>query len=578
MASTATFGGLHGRSYMPAHLAEHEDDEHGNQMGYIKGTDYSLPYLSQWSRLQVHDTGITKDLLRHINCGYLSTHGVAPTLLALKQHAQSLCVLIQALNPTLRAAEIVTSDPTTESKKGKKSAGLFPGTKDTINPQHERNSAFDFLWDLSVPYTNDDPNHNKPLNGLVNEVRGRNEAFGTDYHCPLAESAPRAKGEPVKPYANHHGLAMHANACLERLDHEFASTGGLISLLPIPDEGDREDDGLRKARGSLLGQWLLYTQHLVGRMHELERSYANSLDAIAGEAALPPQHLGAVGPDGRSTGREIVYPQDRWVLVNSGDDVFGLVHDLLDKQEELVQTRERTWRDNGAVGDILWREDHARGIVSVTVPTRYYRLMGRAGSGRRNAPVFVIPAWDHHPGVAYTKELEAQPTIVSSVQPRWPLRTTELEKKAEEAEKRAERAEKENRKLAPQIRRVEAEMRTLRAENQRLAKTRDQLLLRASKGEKATVKPTAKPTVTTSKRPQPTAKATATPTVPSTAKAAPGRPSTVRKRVRIEEEEPPVVTVKAAQYQPPSRKRARASREVTPPPRKMSTYGKRRAT
>src|SRR5690606_30922169 len=125
------------------------------------------------------------------------------------------------------------------------------------------------------------------------------------YHCPLAEIRPRGNGngngnengsgaDKQQPYANHHNLVMHANACLERLDHELSSTGGLMSLLPpargaatAATDGSGGSDDLAAARASLLGQWLHFTQSLVGRMHELERAYANALDALAGEAVVP---------------------------------------------------------------------------------------------------------------------------------------------------------------------------------------------------------------------------------------------------------------------------------------------------
>lgn len=463
-----------GRRDVPAHLAEHEDDEHGGQRGYIKGTDFALPYFSQWSRL--HEAEVSDGLLRHVNCGYLSTHGVPPTLLALKQHAQSLCILIHALNPTPRSAEIAAGDP---AKAGRKKRGH--ATEDALAFKYELNDAFDFLCDLTVPYTNDDPSHHVPLTALLNEVRARHEAHGTAYHCPLAETRPRAAAEKQRPYANHHALVMHANACLERLDHEFSSTGGLMSLLPTAagHDNDKDDDEeeLRNARGSLLGQWLLFTQHLVARMHELERAYGNALDALAGEAAVPHQHLAALGPDGRSTGREIAYPQDRWVLVNAGDDVFEHIHDLLDREEALVQARERVWRRNGVAGDYAWEHerggrDYARGIVPVDVTTRYYRLAGRG----RNT-LFVVPAWACHPGVARTRRAERQPTVVACAPPRFPARATELEKRCEARVAQARRAELDALRLRRRADDARARLDTLRRHADQLAATRDALML-----------------------------------------------------------------------------------------------------
>ncbi|KAM7195593.1 hypothetical protein V8F33_006597 [Rhypophila sp. PSN 637] len=410
---------------LPSHLVEHEKDPNGNQRGYIKGTDYSLPYSSPWSRN--HDQEIKNMLLRHMNCGYLSTTGTPPTLLALKQHAQSLCVLIQALNPTLKSGEILISDPTRPENRAPldSTSALHTGKKpskfqDPRDIKYKLNDAFDFLSDLSVPYTNDDPNHHKPLHGLLNEIRGVHEAFGSDSHCPLMIVKPRGSDEGVRMYANHHNLVMHANACLERLDHDFSPVGGLLGLLPVQTE-DPEGEDLAKARNSLFGQWLLFTQQLVGRMHELERSYGNALDALAGEAAVPYQYLSSLGTDARQSGREIAFPQDRWLLVNAGEQVFSTIHTLLDRQEEIHQTKAALYRRN--VVSPQDGKEYATGLIPITIPTRYYRLAGQ-GKGT----IFIVPAYQTHPSVEYTRLLEDQPTIISSFQPTWPRRASELEK------------------------------------------------------------------------------------------------------------------------------------------------------
>ncbi|KAK3353576.1 hypothetical protein B0T25DRAFT_544876 [Lasiosphaeria hispida] len=460
-----------GEPTVPAHLADHQDDENGFQKGYVRGTDFSLPYMSRWSRM--HGLDIGEDLLRHLNCGYLSTQGLPPTLLALKQHAQSLCILIQALSPNLRSAEILLGDPST--LKGDKSPFLAEQAADydMLGVEYDHTDAFDFLKDLTVSYANDDPNHNKPLTGLANEVRRRHEAHGTDYHCPFAQSTPRVAGEPQRPYHNHHSLVMHANACLERLDHEFGSTGGLMSILPT--SADHDDGNLTNARKSLLGQWLVFTQNLVARQHELERSYSNALDALAGEAAIPHQSLSTLGPDGRS-GREIVYPQDKWLLVNSGEDVFQHVHAILDKQEALIQSKERIWREQGVVGDHIWEHerggrDYARGIVPVTIPTRYYRL---AGTGRYT--LFVVPAWGTNPATEYSREIAMQPTVVATPLRRFPPPISELEKGWRERALKTQEAMSENVTLRSEAVRAQEQISTLAEHSRQLAGTRDALM------------------------------------------------------------------------------------------------------
>ncbi|KAK4163184.1 hypothetical protein QBC43DRAFT_345338 [Cladorrhinum sp. PSN259] len=442
-----------------AHLAEHEDDQYAGQRGYIKGTDFSLPYYSSWSRR--HDQRVQRNVLRCLNCSYLSTHGVAPTLLALKQHAQSLCILIHALSPTTQLGEIADGDPDKVTPKRRRNnqadsdgtaAAAADGTAgspdaagteentghgDPLTFKYEMNDAFDFLTDLTKPYSNDDLSHHKPLTGLLNEIRARDEAHGGNvYHCPLSETKPRERQAPQKPYANHHNLIMHANECLERLDHEFSSTGGLLSILPTDTSYYEGNEQLAAARQSLLGQWLLYTQHLVARMHDLERNYANALDALAGEAMIPLQARSGIQG---SAGRPIIFPQDRYVLVNSGDDVFDHIHRVLDKQEATMRAKEEIWANNGVMGAHIYKTERGgitfqRGLVAADITTRYYRL---AGQGRNT--IFVVPAWNSHPGVEQTKLVEGQPTIVASIQPTLPRRVTELEKQFTEGQEETDR-------------------------------------------------------------------------------------------------------------------------------------------
>ncbi|KAK3398284.1 hypothetical protein B0T20DRAFT_203948 [Sordaria brevicollis] len=514
-----------GRKIVAAHLADHEFDENQGLKGYVKATDYTLPYMSQWSR--ANDDDVQSELLRHMNCNYLSTHGVPPTLLALKQHAQSLCALIQMLQPDIKVAEVDADGAASTSKANASSAD------DALGLKFELNSAFDFLNDLRTPYHNDDVYHHKPLVSLINEVRGRNEVYGTDYHCPLTEiqhHSPPAPGEvtttPVpgqsaadqprelRPYANLQNLLVHTNSCLERLDHEYTATGGLLSVLPTDAEHDTEE--LKHARTTLLGQWLLFTQHLVARMHELERSYGNALDALAGEAAIPHQVLGKLGPDGRS-GRVVAYPQDQYILVNSGDDVYEYIHSLLDKREAVLQAKERVYRRNGAVGEELWHKNpqisgegaddgtgagigigggnslfeqmekvdadliggyFSRGIVQVDVTTRYYRL---ANSGK--SVLFVVPAHAVHPGVEHTRLLETQPTIMATVQPRYPPRASELESKYNRKLREASKIQQENLDLQSEVGSAKDQIRTLKAEVERLSLARDALLNGVGKSE-----------------------------------------------------------------------------------------------
>ncbi|KAF9873250.1 hypothetical protein CkaCkLH20_09413 [Colletotrichum karsti] len=387
--------------------------------GFVDKTPYAHAYQSRFTEEIISGGGYRTrgvnyfdlKLLEHVNCSYLSTEGVAPTLLALKQHAQSLAILISQLTPTSQYAEVDN----------------YNNTNARINKSFRENEAFDWLNDLNKPYENDDAWHQKPISDLMNKVRNQSDTTGTEHHCPLQTFSPDELRVKPRPYASHAALAMHANECLEMLDHEYGATGGLMSLLPTDAEADAPD--MVAVRNSLLGQWLLFAQHLVARMHDLELGYANALDVTAGEAAVPMQMLSRAGPDGLSAGRELAYPQDKWVLANAGDDVFEHLHRCLDRQEAQIELKQEIWAANGTYGERLWNETrggdlYARGLVFYDVKTRFYRLQGKGRS-----TIFMLPAHGEHPAVAQTRRLEAAPTVVSVVTPTWPARVSEWEGK-----------------------------------------------------------------------------------------------------------------------------------------------------
>ncbi|RMJ10001.1 hypothetical protein CDV36_010394 [Fusarium kuroshium] len=390
---------------------------------HIPANNYAIAYKSTWT---LPNSGMLEPediaLLQHVNCSYLSS-GRPPTLLALKQHAQCLVNLIRKLAPTLSGCAVdILGDDQDED-------GSF------------KDQAFDWLACLDKPYENDDVSHHEPLWALANTVKEQSEMNGITHHCPLTrvpDTGSTAKqGATRRPYMTHHDLVMHANECLEILDHEYSSTGGLMSLLPIGAEGDTDDDRvhftadeLAGARNTLLGQWLLHHQHLVGRMHELEISYANALDLLAGEADVPLQLMSRNGVDGISGGREVAYPQDKFVLVNIGDDITNYIHRMIDVAEAQIEQKEKIWRASGVSGERMWMEErggkvYARGIVPVDIMTRFYRIKGKG----HKSPLFVIPAAEQHPGVQHTRRIEERPTIVSVVTPTWPQRVSEWETK-----------------------------------------------------------------------------------------------------------------------------------------------------
>ncbi|KAH6984777.1 hypothetical protein BKA56DRAFT_717343 [Ilyonectria sp. MPI-CAGE-AT-0026] len=405
----------------------------------ISGNHYATAYTSRgthesWSPAELN-------VMQHMNCSYLSS-GRPPTLLALKQHAHSLTNLI------LRLSIATTSAAVTKLGCAGRDGWGFG-----------EHSAFDWLDNLQIPYDNKDESHHRPLPSISNCIEKDSEDKGPQQHCPLTEvqdSDPGSqKGGTQRPYYTHHNLVMHANECLEILDHEYSSTGGLISILPTNMEHDTVE--LTSARNSLLGQWLLHSQHLVGRMHELEINYANALDVVEGEAMVPLQAIRRAGTDGVSQGRQIAYPQDRYVLVNAGDDVTSFLHRQLDRTEAQVDQKEQFWKISGVSGERMWHEKrggkwYARGIIPVDLLTRFYRVAGKGHA----SPIFIMPAIEQHPGVAATRHIEQHPTVVSIATPTWPKRVSDWDRKFKERLERAKELELENQRLVRENMKLQA--------------------------------------------------------------------------------------------------------------------------
>ncbi|KAI1806126.1 hypothetical protein F4811DRAFT_167758 [Daldinia bambusicola] len=421
--------------------------------GYAGATHWSKPYYSN----HYHENPPSNPrMLDHVNCGYLSTPGRPPTLEALKQHAQSLTYLISTLAPSTIGAEVDNENLPEQDEHGQ------PIPRDRF-PRHQ---AYDWLNNLQVPYDNIDRAHRMPLNSLVNIVKSNSDEEGVIFHCPLTEIAPdlieNDYHQLVRPFQTHMTLLMHANECLERLDHEYSAMGGILGIIPTDAEEVAEHPELDNVKSTLIGQWLLHTQHLVSRMHELEISYANALDLLASEAIVPAQQLSVQGPDGRS-GREIVFPQDRWILSNAGEDVFNFIHQMLDKSEAKGVSRDRQWFQKNVVGGTLRdadeEQDRLRGIAHVDLHTRFYRLRG-SGHG----PIFVLPAFSDRPNTSYTKEIENRPTVVTIPAPSNPDRTSAWDRRHKDMEHKNQKLEMENTRL--QLDKSDLETATKRQEDE----------------------------------------------------------------------------------------------------------------
>ena len=366
-------------------------------------TLFARPYSSTFALKVAETTPGELGCLKHVNCNYLSTKGLPPTLLQLKQHAQSLTVLIKHMTVSTQSSVVDNRN--------------IPG--EGIGEFHP-NESFDWLNDLSSPYENDDRHHAMPLTSLLNCIDS--PPWDNSEHinmCPLHRADVRAPRNGISlPYATHQSLIQHANEVLELLDHEYSAKGGLLSILPPQDQ--KEDREL--AETTLLGQLILYTSRLVQRVHDLERQYANALEVIKGEAAVPHQALSLLGPHGRKP-RELVYPQDRFVLVNAGDDVWQYLNNEFQIKEAAEEEADIKAREQGIMGEAIWIEgkgkDFANGITALDITTRYYRL-------RRDSldTIFIIPAYQEHPGTKVTRDMETQPTVVSVVKPVWPERAS----------------------------------------------------------------------------------------------------------------------------------------------------------
>ncbi|KAI1434673.1 hypothetical protein GGR50DRAFT_661127 [Xylaria sp. CBS 124048] len=400
-ASEMGFGPIANRPREPSDRAQAPQvtEIYDDMKGFLKSTHWSKPY---YSALVHNNPQLPYHLLEHVNCTYLSTPGRPPTLLALKQHAQSLAVLISLLAPSQYGGNL---EPPNEEKTNGDAA-------------FAAEQAFDWLNDLQTHYKTDDMAHKKPLNALANLIKSNSDTKGPKWHCPLdttgMEYPEQHPFQHFRPYESHITLLMHANEILERLDHEYSPMGGILGIIPLDSDKVVEQEALSKAKTTLVGQWILFTQHLVVRMHELEIAYGNCLDLLANEAIVPMQHLSGHGSAGH-TGREILFPQDRWILANAGEDVFAFIHQMLDRAEAHQEAQDDVFSEQKVLGDAAFSKNKDlkyRGIVKVDLSTRFYRIR-KSGHG----PLFVLPAFGDRPNTQHTRDMENRPTVVTIPHP-----------------------------------------------------------------------------------------------------------------------------------------------------------------
>ncbi|PVH82039.1 hypothetical protein DL98DRAFT_620797 [Cadophora sp. DSE1049] len=423
------------------------------QLSYIAPTRFAQAYKSIF--IQKPESKKVKDLTPYVNCSYLSTTSKIPTLLELKQHAQSLVILIKSITMAQQGGLI--------DNENSGVMGAYPFSDGL---------TFDFLNNLREPYAGPKnpalmAAHQKQLTSLANVITSEfqpmpehrdeygnmqppaNRVIIQDV-CPLHYVEDSVDNTTYgQPYATHQALIAHANEVLEMIDHEYSAVGGLLGILPKVEQKEQR----AKAESTLLGQLILYVTRLVQRIHDLERLYANSLDCLATESVVPHQALSALGPDGRKP-REVVYPQDRFVLVNAGDNVWQYLNSEFEYREEIDERVAANYKKHGVAGEAIWEQrggkEMSRGITAIDITTRYYRLRGDPLK-----TIFIIPAHGEHPGTKATRKMETEPTVVAVVKPVWPERISEWEKK--------HRAELEELKvLRNQFRASQAEVETAR--------------------------------------------------------------------------------------------------------------------
>ena len=259
---------------------------------------------------------------------------------------------------------------------------------------------FDFLKDVYTPYSNSSPTHHLPLPSLVNTLpplTPEDIYMGKAPSCAILKTAEETGDMST--------LMAHANENLEILDHYFSPQGGLLALLP-PDDGN----GKQSERG-IFGQWLRYTQALVDRVAELEREVALMREILGSEHMMPNVRGKRTAGDVRA--KEIVFPQDRYVLAGLNDALWERLHKDLDIAAEMNAAKDRRAHERlrprgrcceDLIGKPRCMDDELNTVSWVEVTSRVFRVRGQE-------TVFIIPAWNIHPGAGAVKAIENEPLV-----------------------------------------------------------------------------------------------------------------------------------------------------------------------
>ncbi|KAH0534040.1 hypothetical protein FGG08_007356 [Glutinoglossum americanum] len=333
----------------------------------LYATDFAGPYLPHFPEAyRLKEEQFSR--FSGLNCSYFShSSGRAPTLADIKNHARALVKLIKILD---------------------------------LYDVCSRADPFDWLDNLDEPYENKDPSHNRPLKALVNTVAVNEDALGgrkMTTGCVLNERDPH-------PWR----LAAHADSILQKLDTENEDNGGLLGILP-PEDGH----GREAFKRSILGQWVEYTGQLTNRIATLEQEVEHHRIVLSGEALVPSQlnNLNRCGKDGRP----LVFPQDRYVLGGLSGGLWQVLDQTLSAKQAELQTQEniKSSEVHKPVDPSLQPPNPLQRIAWINVESRLYRVAG-------TQTIFIVPAYNIHPNLEFSKELERKPLV--QVLSRWPDR------------------------------------------------------------------------------------------------------------------------------------------------------------